>query len=325
VKKLISIAIFTILAVTIAVIFSSTSPSNAQYPYTFSPSYPPSLTAPSQYPSYQNPYPSYQNPYPSYQNPYPSYQNPYPSYQNPYPSYQNPQQPPAANPAPSQYPSPSYQNPQQQPQNSPSQSVQQYQIPSSPTTNVTTSNSTNSSTTTVPRNTQFPPNQQQPQFPPNQQQPQFPPFTTPNPPMSILIVITRVNNTGTGIGVLGSTNTTQLPVAIAPSSFSEVVTNAYANPDGYTLAYHYIRGSQMAININLQPGVFTISDQSTNNRTANNPSVIAGNQSPLSLYTPTYSGDCSNTTSAAGNVIGYGQINLGETKTCIITYNKVNR
>ena len=289
-KKLISIAIFTILAVTIAVIFSSTSPSNAQYPYTFSPSYPPSLTAPSQYPSYQNPYPS----------------------------YQNPPQPPAANPAPSQYPSPSYQNPQQQPQNSPSQSVQQYQIPSSPTTNVTTSNSTNSSTTTVPRNTQFPP---------NQQQPQFPPFTSPNPPMSILIVITRVNNTRTG-GVLGSTNTTQLPIAISPSSFSEVVTNAYANPDGYTLAYHYIRGSQMAININLQPGVFTISDQSTNNnRTANNTSVIAGNQSPLSLYTPTYSGDCSNTTtSAAGNVIGYGQINLGETKTCIITYNnKVNR
>jgi hypothetical protein len=311
VKKLISIAIFTILAVTIAVIFSSTSPSNAQYPYPFSPSYPPSLTAPSQYPSYQNPYPSYQNPYPSYQ-------NPYPSYQNPYPSYQNPQQPPAANPAPSQYPSPSYQNPQQQPQNSPSQSVQQYQNPSSPTTNVTTSNSTNSSTTTVPRNTQYPP---------NQQQPQFPPFTSPNPPMSILIVITRVNNTRTGIGVLGSTNTTQLPVATAPSSFSEVVTNAYANPDGYTLAYHYIRGSQMAININLQPGVFTVSDQSTNiNRTANNPSVIAGNQSLLSLYTPTYSGDCSNTTSAAGNTIGYGQINLGETKTCIITYNnKVNR
>jgi hypothetical protein len=322
VKKLISIEIFIVLAVTIAVILSSTSPSNAQYPYPSSPSYPPSLTAPSQYPSYQNPYPSYQNPYPSYQ-------NPYPSYQNPYPSYQNPQQPPAANPAPSQYPSPSYQNPQQQqPQNSPSQSIQQYQNPSSPTTNVTTSNSTNSSTTTtVPRNTQYPPNQQQPQYPPNQQQPQFPPFTSPNPPMSILIVITRVNNTRTGIGVLGSTNTTQLPVATTPSSFSEVVTNAYANPDGYTLAYHYIRGSQMAININLQPGVFTISDQSTNNnRTANNPSVIAGNQSPLSLYTPTYSGDCSNTTSAAGNVIGYGQINLGETKTCIITYNnKVNR
>jgi len=219
--------------------------------------------------------------------------------QNPYPSYQNPQQ--------------------QQPQNLPSQSVKQYQNSSSPT-NVTTSNSTNSTTTTtVPRNTQYPP---------NQQQPQFPPFTSPNPPMSILIVITRVNNTRTGIGVLGSTNTTQLPIATAPSSFSEVVINAYANPDGYTLAYHYIRGSQMAININLQPGVFTISDQSNsnNNRTANNPSVIAGNQSPLSLYTPTYSGDCSNTTSAAGNVIGYGQINLGETKTCIITYNnKVNR
>jgi hypothetical protein len=324
VKKLISIAIFTILALTIAVIFSSTSPSNAQYPYPFSPSYPPGLTAPSQYPSYQNPYQSYQNPYQSYQNPYQSYQNPYQSYQNPYQSYQNPyqsyqnpQQPPAANPAPPQYPSPSYQNPQQQPQNSPSQSIQQYQNPSSPTTNVTTSNSTNSSTTTVPRNTQYPP---------NQQQPQFPPFTSPNPPMSILIVITRVNNTRTGIGVLGSTNTTQLPVATAPSSFSEVVTNAYANPDGYTLAYHYIRGSQMAININLQPGVFTISDLSNNNRTANNPSVIAGNQSPLSLYTPSYSGDCSNTTSAAGIVIGYGQINLGETKTCIITYNnKVNR
>jgi hypothetical protein len=321
VKKLISIAIFIVLTLTIAVIFSSTSPSNAQYPYPSSPSYPPGFTAPSQYPSYQNPYPSYQNPYPSYQNPYPSYQNPYPSYQNPYPSYQSPQQPPAVNPAPSQYPYPSYQNPQQQPQNLPSQSVKQYQNSSSPTTNVTTSitsNSTNSSTTTVPRNIQYPP---------NQQQPQFPPFTSPNPPMSILIVITRVNNTRTGIGVLGSTNTTQLPVATSPSSFSEVVTNAYANPDGYTLAYHYIRGSQMAININLQPGVFTISDQSnSNNRTANNPSVIAGNQSPLSLYTPTYSGDCRNTTSAAGNVIGYGQINLGETKTCIITYNnKVNR
>jgi hypothetical protein len=315
VKKLISIAIFIVLTLTIAVIFSSTSPSNAQYPYPSSPSYPPGFTAPSQYPSYQNPYPSYQNPYPSYQ-------NPYPSYQNPYPSYQSPQQPPAVNPAPSQYPYPSYQNPQQQPQNLPSQSVKQYQNSSSPTTNVTTSitsNSTNSSTTTVPRNIQYPP---------NQQQPQFPPFTSPNPPMSILIVITRVNNTRTGIGVLGSTNTTQLPVATAPSSFSEVVTNAYANPDGYTMAYHYIRGSQMAININLQPGVFTISDQSNsnNNRTTNNTSVIAGNQSPLSLYTPTYSGDCRNTTSAAGNVIGYGQINLGETKTCIITYNnKVNR
>ena len=102
----------------------------------------------------------------------------------------------------------------------------------------------------MPRNTQYPPNQQQPQYPPNQQQPQFPPFTSPNPPMSILIVITRVNNTRTGIGVRGSNNTTQLPVVTAPSSFSEVVTNAYANPDGYTLAYHYIRGSQMAININ---------------------------------------------------------------------------
>ena len=90
-KKLVSIALFIVLAVSIIMIFSS--PSNAQYPYYQNP-YPyqpsPSYPSTSQYPYYQSPYPYYQNPYP-YQ-PSPTY--PYP------PPYQN--QPPIANAGPNQ-------------------------------------------------------------------------------------------------------------------------------------------------------------------------------------------------------------------------------
>ena len=265
-KKLVSIALFIVLAVSIITVFSS--PSNAQYPY------------------YQNPYPYQTSPsYPS---------------TSQYPYYQNPQQSPAGNPAPSQYP-------QQQPQNSPSSSAQQqYQNPPSRTTNMTASNSTN--TTTVLRPTQYPP---------NQQQPQLPSFATTNPTMSTLMIITRVNNSK---AVMGIGNANQSIVVAAASSFSQVITNAFAISDGYTLVYHYIRGSQTGVIVNLMPGIFTVTDQSNNNRTTTNPSPTIGNQS-LS-YTPVYSGDCSNLRSIAGNVIGYGQINPGETKTCIVTYNR---
>jgi hypothetical protein len=76
------------------------------------------------------------------------------------------------------------------------------------------------------------------------------------------------------------------------------------------------------MSVNLQPGAFSVSDQSNKNmnRTNNNPSPIISSQS--SSYTPTYSGDCSNVKSITGNVVGAGQINPGETKTCIVTYNK---
>jgi hypothetical protein len=138
------------------------------------------------------------------------------------------------------------------------------------------------------------------------------------------MIITRLNNTKAGIGVMGIGNANQSAVAAAASSFSQVITNAFAIPDGYTLVYHYIRGSQTGVIVNLVPGIFTVTDQSNNNNTATNPSptnmITIGNQS-LS-YTPAYSGDCSNLRSIAGNIVGYGQINPGETKTCIVTYNR---
>jgi hypothetical protein len=137
--------------------------------------------------------------------------------------------------------------------------------------------------------------------------------------MSTLLVITRINNTKAGIGVTGISNANQSVVAAAPP-FSQVITNEFAISDGYTLSYHYIRGSQTGVILNLEPGIFTVTDQSNNNRTTTNPSPIIGNQS-LS-YTPVYSGDCSNLRSIAGNIVGYGQINPGETKTCTVTYNR---
>jgi hypothetical protein len=119
-----------------------------------------------------------------------------------------------------------------------------------------------------------------------------------------LIVVTRVNNT------VGS--------VVNPANLSQVVANAYNNPDGYTYSYHFMRGSQMGVTLNLQPGVFAVFEP-TNSSKANN--ILLSSHS----YITTYSGDCANVksiiSSAAGSssVYGYGTIKPGESKTCIIT------
>jgi ribosomal protein S8E len=102
------------------------------------------------------------------------------------------------------------------------------------------------------------------------------------------------------------------------SNLSQVVANEYTNPDGYTYSYHYMRGSQTGITVNLEPGAYAVYEPINN--TKNTDIQIATNPS-----TTTYSGDCVNTkgtiTSAAGsgNVYGYGTIKAGESKTCIVT------
>jgi hypothetical protein len=145
--------------------------------------------------------------------------------------------------------------------------------------------------------------------------------------MPTLIVIARTNNTGAAAMV--ATNSSLSPVQPLTTSFSQVVTNAYANPDGFTVAYHYTRPSQTGVvSIPLQPGFYSVSDQSSssNNQTntlgqlsSSSPSS-SSSSTPLSSYTPTYSGDCRTVRSLEGSMVGYGQINIGETKTCIVTY-----
>ena len=120
-----------------------------------------------------------------------------------------------------------------------------------------------------------------------------------NQQLPTLIVVTHVNGTG------GS--------AANPANLSQVVANAYNNPDGYTYSYHFMRGSQMGVSLILQPGAFAVYEPSNN--------ILVSSHS----YNTTYSGDCVNIkstiTSAAGtsSVYGYGTINPGETKTCIVT------
>ncbi|MDQ6865430.1 MAG: hypothetical protein M3044_16585, partial [Thermoproteota archaeon] len=113
-----------------------------------------------------------------------------------------------------------------------------------------------------------------------------------------LIVVTHVNNAG--VGTANAAN------------FSQVITNAFSNPDGYTYAYHFVRGSQMGVSLNLQPGIFTVSAFS-NNKT----NSLFLNQS----YDTTYSGDCNTvkSTTSTGSIYGYGTINPGEGKTCMVT------
>jgi hypothetical protein len=86
----------------------------------------------------------------------------------------------------------------------------------------------------------------------NQQQPQ-PPTATSNTTAAIpypapqsqgqqsptVKVVTTVNNAG-----VGTANA---------SNFFQVITNAFSNPDGYTYSYRFVRGSQMGVNLNLQP------------------------------------------------------------------------
>jgi len=153
------------------------------------------------------------------------------------------------------------------------------------------------------------------------------------PQVPSLTVIIRFNNTGQGSTFSPSTpngtNNNNNNVTASP----QVVTNAYANPDGYTVVYHFFRGSQSGVVLNLQPGIYSVTDQN-NNSTSNNSivnktllsttssSLLPKQSSPaLSTFTHTYSGDCNNVRSISGDIVGYGQINMGESKTCIITYN----
>jgi hypothetical protein len=151
------------------------------------------------------------------------------------------------------------------------------------------------------------------------------PQLLPGPQMPTLTVSSRFNNTGQGsilslstLNVNNSNNNNNIT-----ASFPQVVTNAYANPDGYAVVYHFFRGSQSGVVLNLQPGIYSVADQGGNNTSNNSTSTsLLPNQSSSasSAFTHTYSGDCNNVRSIAGNIVGYGQINMGESKTCIITY-----
>jgi hypothetical protein len=144
------------------------------------------------------------------------------------------------------------------------------------------------------------------QNPTGQQQPSatFNSTTFSNQQLPTLIIVTRVNNTGGGLA--------------DAANFSQVVANAYNNPDGYTYSYHFMRGSQVGVTLNLQPGVFAVYEPSNN--TKSNPIPLASHS-----YRTAYSGDCTNVkstiNSAAGSsaIYGYGMIKPGESKTCIVT------
>ena len=141
------------------------------------------------------------------------------------------------------------------------------------------------------------------QYPYQSQQPQSSQsFTTAQPSVSTLIVVTHVNSTGR------SSNE-----ANAADNFTQIVENTYTNPDGYANVYHYMKGSPIGVTLSLQPGTFSIYELNKNIKS----STPTLNQS---TYDVTYSGDCRTVKSNTGNTTyGYGTINLGETKTCTVT------
>jgi len=204
--------------------------------------------------------------------------------------------------------------PQQQPSqaaNTPPQYPYQQSYPSTNQQSPATNNAA------VPPTSQYPyPYQQQPQQQnqsivanpaqyPYQQQPQSSQsFTAGQPSVSTLIIVTHVNSTG------GSNNTNQ-----PPANFTQVVENAFTNPDGYTYIYHYMRGSETGITLSLQPGSFAVYELSNNNIKTSNPPLSQ------STYDMTYSGDCRTVKSnvGGGTSYGHGIINPGETKTCTVT------
>ena len=132
------------------------------------------------------------------------------------------------------------------------------------------------------------------------------------PQMSSLTVITHLNNTDTGSAsspLVLNTSNNRNNNDNGTASFHQVVTNAYANPDGYTVVYHFFRGSQTGVVLNLPPGIYSVSDQSSNN--TNNNTISNKTSSPTlsatsSHLTHTYSGDCNNVRSIAGDMVGYG-------------------
>lgn len=109
-----------------------------------------------------------------------------------------------------------------------------------------------------------------------------------------LVVITHVNNTK--------------GVNVRPDNFTQVVTNTYRTSDGYAIAFHLLRGSDIGININLRPGTFAVTEPGNSTTLLNR------------SFSTTYSGDCIGTPSAvAGKTLGVGLIRLDESKTCIVT------
>jgi hypothetical protein len=141
------------------------------------------------------------------------------------------------------------------------------------------------------------------QYPYQPQQPQSSQsFTTGQPSVSTLIIVTHVNSTGR------TSND-----ANAGDNFTQIVENTYTNPDGYTYVYHYMKGSPIGVTLSLQPGGFSVYELNKNIKSSNPPL----NQS---TYDISYSGDCRTVKSNTGSsTYGYGTINLGETKTCTVT------
>src|SRR5689334_23197125 len=61
-----------------------------------------------------------------------------------------------------------------------------------------------------------------------------------------LFVVTHINNTK--------------GANIRPDNFTQVVTNTYRTSDGYVIAFHLLRGSDIGINVNLRPGTFAVTE-----------------------------------------------------------------
>jgi hypothetical protein len=302
---LLGIVIMTLPAITISILYSLPSQAIAQYtagtPYPYNPggpaAAPPYSSAPPSYPYTQTP-----------------------QQQQPLPAL-------PSSPSSPQYILPSPQNPSLNTQQTlpPQSSSPLLAQPSSPSSSSSTNNTSAANITS----TGTPPlsNPMQPQ------QRQLQPSQLPGgsimtgPQMSSLTVITHLNNTDTGSAsspLVLNTSNNRNNNDNGTASFHQVVTNAYANPDGYTVVYHFFRGSQTGVVLNLPPGIYSVSDQSsnnTNNNTISNKTSSPTLSSTSSHLTHTYSGDCNNVRSIAGDMVGYGQINLGEAKTCIITYN----
>lgn len=280
-----------------------------------------------------------------------------------YPYTQMPQQQPVlpavpGSPSSPQYIIPSPQNPQQMLPPQSSSSLPMIQSPQTTLTSPSPSSASNDTTVTNTTNTTnmlnstaagsplsaspfssaSPASQPMSSIPPPQSSSPTPspyPIQQQQPQLASLIVVTRLNDTNSR-STSGNTSASLTTNNNLTASFPQVVTNAYANPDGYTVVYHFLKGSESGVVLNLQPGVYSVADQSSNNGTSNNDTsnkTTAASSTMTKLpsssaslpFMHTYSGDCTNVKSIAGGIVGYGQINLGESKTCIITYSNKNQ
>jgi hypothetical protein len=132
------------------------------------------------------------------------------------------------------------------------------------------------------------------------------------------VVVTHVNGT-IGVSNNNYSNNANTAGSVVGSNLAQIVENAYANPDGYTYVYHYMKGSEAGVNVGLQPGTFGVFVLSNNNNNAIKTSNHLASLSQSS-YNISYSGDCRTFKSNTGGIAyGYGTINPGETKTCTVT------